>query len=237
MENGNPGLKQENRSQVFLDYSVRPGSNFISSRIFFQKTTQTINKLTVMNDNNMFETLFHNLGSTHQYGIQFTGAWAIGKSLSLQPYFKLFELHTLPNEFAMDHGMVNKQELEFESGLSAILTLKNNLTATLRYQYNSPRAYMQSSTYSDALYFLSVEKTIYENLKVGLTSGIPFNRSFTYYGKDVEGSDFSSTWEGTIKTSGFPVWLKISYRFNSGKKLSKIRRNTENIEQIPKKGF
>lgn len=237
MENGNPGLKQENRYQVFLDYSVRPGSNFISSRIFFQKTTQTINKLTVMNDNNMFETLFHNLGSTQQYGIQFTGAWAFGKSFSLRPYVKIFDLQTFPNEFAMDNGIVKKRELEFESGLSAILTLKNNLTATMRYQYNSPRDYMQSSTYSDALYFLSVDKTIRNNLKVGLTCGIPFNRSFTYYGKDVEGANFSSHWEGTIKTSGFPVWLKISYRFKSGKKLSKIRRKTENIEQIPKKGF
>lgn len=237
VENGNPGLNQENSYKVFLDYSVRPGKNFISSRLFFQQTHQTINKLTVMNDNNMFETLLHNLGSMQQYGIQFTGAWTIGKSFSLQPYFKLFELHTLPNEFAMDHGMVEKQELEFESGLSAILTLKNNLTASVRYQYNSPRDYMQSSIYSDALYFLVIEKPIYDNLKVGLTSGIPFNRSFTYYGKDVEGADFSSNWEGTIKTSGFPVWMKLSYRFNSGKKLSKINRNTENIEQIQKKGF
>jgi len=237
MENGNPGLNNESRHHIFLDYSIRPGSNFVSSRIFFQKTMQAINKLTVINGDNMFETLQHNLGSMEQYGIQFTGAWAVGKSFSVQPYLKLYDLHTLPNDFARHHGMVNKREFEFESGLSAILTLKNNLTVTMRYQYNSPRAYMQSSIYSDALYFLAVEKTIHKNFKVGLTSGIPFNQSFTYYGKNVEGEDFSSHREGTIKTSGFPVWLKFSYRFNSGKKVNKIQRETESIQQIPRKGF
>ncbi|MFW5759238.1 MAG: TonB-dependent receptor, partial [Bacteroidota bacterium] len=62
MENGNPGLNNESRHYVYLDYSIRPGSNFVSSRIFFQKTMQTINKLTVINGDNMFETHQHNLG-------------------------------------------------------------------------------------------------------------------------------------------------------------------------------
>lgn len=237
MENGNPGLNNESRHHVYLDYSIRPGSNFVSSRIFFQKTMQTINKLTVINGDNMFESFQHNLGSMEQYGIQFTGAWAFGKSFSVQPYLKLYNLHTLPNEFAMQHGIIKRRGLEFESGLSAIITLNNELTATLRYQYNSPRAYMQSSVYSDALYFLSVDKTIRNNFKLGLTCGIPFNRSFTYYGKDVEGGNFSSHWESNIQTSGFPVWLKLSYHFKSGRKINKIQRKTQNIEQIPRKGF
>jgi len=236
-EKGNPLLKQENRHQVFLNYSLRSGSNFISSRLFFRKTTQKISKLTILNNDNMFETLLYNLGSCQQYGVQLTGAWSFGKAFSLRPYVKIYNLHTLPNESAIQHGIQKKQELEFETGLSAIATLKNDLTASMRFNYQSPRDYMQSSVYSDALYFLAVDKTIKKKFKVGLTCGIPFNRSFTYYGKDIEGEDFSSAWQGTIKTSGFPVWLKFSYRFNSGKKVNKIKRDKEHIQPIPQKGF
>jgi outer membrane receptor protein involved in Fe transport len=236
-ENGNPDLKQEHRYKVFLGYSFRTGSNFLSSGLFYQKNTQMINKLTVLNSNNMFETAFDNLGTMYRYGVQLNGSWSFGRSFSVQPYIKIFNLTSLPNNFAREHGIAEKREVAIESGLSATLTLNNGFTTTMRYQYNTPRSYMQSSFYSDALYFLSVEKNILKNLKLGITSGIPFNRAFTYYGKEIENNDFSSQWEGTIQTSGFPLWVKLSYRFNSGKRISKIRRNTEKVEQIPKKGF
>lgn len=236
-EKGNSGLKQEHRYKVSLGYSFRTGSDFLSSDIFYQKNIQMINKLTVLGSNNMFETSFNNLGAMYRYGIQINGSWSPGKMFSIQPYVKIFNLTTLPNDFARQHGVEKKREAAAQTGLSAIVTLNSGFTATMRYQYNTPRSYMQSSVYSDALYFLSVEKNILKNFKLGITSGIPFNREFTYYGKEVENRNFTSNWEGTIKTSGFPVWIKLSYRFNSGKKISKMRRKTEKIDQVPKKGF
>jgi len=59
----------------------------------------------------------------------------------------------------------------------------------------------------------------------------------TYQATNISGQNFQSHWEGNIKTNGFPVWLKLSYRFNAGKKVNIIQREKEQIKAVPKKSF
>ena len=92
-------------------------------------------------------------------------------------------------------------------------------------------------SFSDALYFISLEKTFKQKFKVGITSALPFSKTFTYQGSEIKGADFYSHSEGNIRLSAFPVWLKFTYQFNSGKAFNKINRTKEDIDNMPKKGF
>ncbi|MBE9481771.1 MAG: TonB-dependent receptor [Bacteroidetes bacterium] len=237
VRSGNPNLKPEFRHNIIVDYSVRFGNNYISSRLFYNKVANAINNLTFINDTNVFETRVYNLGDIHQYGIQLSGALKLHKTFAFNPYLKLFNIYTERNNLAGQYNIENRHKIAFESGFSAIVTFKNDITASILFQYKSPKNDIQSTSFNDALYFLSLEKTFKQKFKVGIISGLPFAKSFTYQGAETEGVDFYSHSEGNINMSFFPIWFKIKYQFNSGKMGNKINRTKEIIEDMPKKGF
>ena len=45
-------------------------------------------------------------------------------------------------------------------------------------------------SFSDALYFISLEKTFKQKFKVGIKSALPFSKSFTYQGTEIKGEGF-----------------------------------------------
>jgi len=232
---GNSSLKPEFRSNLFIEHSVQFKSNYFATRLFYNRITDAINDLTFINDTSAFESQVQNMGTINQYGLQFLGALKLGIA-TFNPYFRLFDVYTVSNRLAKQYGIGNRHHPTFESGLSAIVSFKHDIAISFVFQYASKRNNIQDNTYCDALYFLSFEKTFKQKIKVGIISGLPFTKSFTYQGTDIDASNFSSHYQGNIKMS-FPIWLKLSYQFNSGKNRDKINRVKEEIDVVPRKGF
>jgi hypothetical protein len=237
IQSGNPNLKQEFRQNLSIDYSKNIGNNYISLQLFYKKRANAINHYTFINDTGIFETRVANLGDIHEYGIELAGALKLHKAIAINPYFKLFNIAAIGNNLAKQYGIDNRHRIAFESGISAIVTFKYDIAASLQFQYNSPEIDIQSMSFSDGLYFISLEKTFKTKFKVGIKSALPFSRSFTYHGNDIKGEDFYSHSEGNVKLSVLPVWLSFKYQFNSGKQLNHINRVKEDIDNMPKKGF
>ncbi len=236
-ESGNPDLKPEFRQNLSIDYSRAIGDNYISMQLFYRERTDAINHYTFVNDTGIIETHVGNLGDIRGYGIQISGALKLHKALAINPYLKLTEIFTTGNSLAKQYGINDHHRLAFESGLSAIVTFKYDIVASLQFQYSSPLINFQDMSFSDALYFISLEKTFNRKFKIGITSAIPFSKSFTYQGTEIKGVDFYSHSEGNLRLSAVPVWLKFTYQFNSGKAAHKINRTNEDIDNMPKKGF
>ena len=133
--------------------------------------------------------------------------------------------------------IADKNRLGLESGLSAIASFKLDIACALTLQYNSAKYDIQGSSFSDVLYFLSIEKTFKQKIKVGIVSAMPFTRSFTYNGSEIDGPDFHSSYEGNVKMSPIPFWFKLGFQFESGKNRNKISREKEEVDNRPKKGF
>jgi hypothetical protein len=233
---GNPFLKPELRGSIFLEHSIQFNGNYLATRLFCKRTTDVINNLTFINDTSSFETQVHNLGTISQYGVQFSGSVKIS-ILTLNPYIKVFSLYTTGNQLGKVYSIENRNSLAIESGLSAIASFKHDLTFALTFQYSSPKNDIQGNSFSDMLYFLSLEKTIKQRIKIGIVSAIPFMKSFTYQASEIKGSNFYSHSEGNVQMSFIPFWFKLSYQFSSGKKRDKINRSNEEIDNLPKKGF
>jgi len=233
---GNPALKPEFRTALFLEHSVRFASNYFATRLFYNKTTDAINKLTFVNDTSAFETKTYNLGTIHQYGIQLSGSFRLGIA-TLNPYVRIYGLHGAGNSTARQYSVANRHTTGIESGLSAIVSVTNTLALSLSAQYATPLQAIQSNTFCDALYFVSIDKTINQNMKIGVVSGLPFARKFTYAGSDADGSNFTSRYNGYLLMPTVPLWFRMSYQFHSGKKRSQIKRDTEEPENLPKRGF
>ena len=237
LRSGNPELKPQYQQNISVDYSQMINNNHLSFRLFYQKANNVINNLTFINDNKQFETRTYNLGEIKQYGVQISGALKLNKDIAFNPYFKLLEVSTCGNSLSEEFNISDKREIAFESGLSSIISFKHDITASLIFQYNSPKTDIQTQSFFDALYFISLEKTFKKNFKFGVTCAVPFAKSFTYQGFKTEGVDFYSHSEGNIKLSVFPIWLKFRYQFNSGKKRKTINRAKEIIEDKSGKGF
>jgi hypothetical protein len=107
----------------------------------------------------------------------------------------------------------------------------------VNFQYTSPVNQIQGNTFSDALYFFSLEKSFSKNLKAGVVSGLPLAKTFIYQGSEVATSDFNHYSKGEIHFSAIPLWIKINYRFSSGNNRQKIERSKMAPEQEKRKGF
>ncbi|MBW6490440.1 MAG: TonB-dependent receptor [Lentimicrobium sp.] len=234
---GNPMLQQEYRNYTAIDYPITIGENHFTARIFFSKISQAIDKISYLSEKDLLETGVYNAGSIHQFGFQVDGSLKPNKMLMLNPYFRLFEIRTLPNAVSEKKLIQSQHEMAWESGLSMIVSMRNNFSSSLIYNYSSPVISMQRISFSDALYFIALEKSFKRNYKIGITSALPFARSFNYHGYEIKSSDFTSRTDGKINLSTIPLWFRISYQFSTGRKVSILSREKEEPQFVQKKGF
>jgi len=236
IQSGNPGLKPELHHDLALAYTATVGGHFLSTSAFFHQTQRVINRFTHINAEGLFETQTLNLGDVNQYGIQIKGAVRLGM-VSLNPYFRLYELQTHPNDLAGAYQIKDQRHLEYDAGLSAMADFKQGLTASFQLQYNSASHKIQGMTYDDPLYFFSVEKSFGKQFKAGVKSALPLDRSFTYLGSETNGMHFQEESKGNIRMSGFPLWISFSYRFGSGRQVKAAEHKPKTMDQRAKKGF
>lgn len=234
---GNPFLKPDLFRNLSLKYSATSGKNYYSVQVYYRERNDAISNYTFVNENGIFETGVSNLGNIKAWGLELTGSLKLFKILSFNPYFSLYDLRTSTNSFACQYGIGNRNKGFFETGISVIAGFKHGITTSLRFHYSTPKSDIQTITFEDALYFISLEKSFFKNYKVALGSALPFFRSFTYLGYEINGSGFRSRTESNIRLSRIPLWITFRYQFNSGKKINSIDRDKEEISNKPVKGF
>lgn len=233
---GNPLLTPEMRNRLQLEHTISFKSNYISSRLFYETISNVINSLTYLNERNLFETQFQNLGSIHQYGLQLTGALKIGM-LAVSSSFRLYNQSIFRNSLAKKYITENKNNLVFESDISGIVSLKNDFALSVIFQYETAKANIQDNMYDEPLYFISLDKTFKKNLKIGIVSALPFAKDFTYQGSDIHAPDFSSSYSGNLKLPTIPLMFRISYQFGKEMSRANIKREKEKVNTRTKQGF
>jgi hypothetical protein len=236
MRTGNPFLKPELRNNLQAEHVIQFHGNMISSRLFYTYITDAINYITFLQESSTFMTQSFNAGTIHQYGVRLTGSVKFGV-LTISPSLQLYNVSTRVNDKIKLYGVEDRNRPVFESGLSSILSFKNDLSVSMVFQYSTPKNNMQTNSYSGALYFLSADKTFKKRFKIGLVSALAFNGGFIYQGSDINMPDFSSSYNGNLKLSAFPLWIRAGYQFNSGRSRDKISREKEEIISKPKKGL
>ena len=233
---GNANLQPEIHRQFNLEYVCSFKNHFISARLFSSYTSSAIRDLMILNEEMQLVTERMNLGDIRQNGLMISGALGFGKA-GVNPYVKVFDMHSIPGELAEANHITGRHLLVFETGLSAYATIRKNYTISTNLQYTSPLNEIQQTTFSDALYFISLERSFSTGLKIGVTSGVPLIESFTYQGNEVNSPEFRHYSTGKIQMSAIPLWIKISYRFSSGEKRQRIERQNQEPGREMRKGF
>ncbi len=230
---GNPGLEPELMSKIFLEHTIQFHGNYISSRLFYTKTSSAISNLVFVNDTGAFEIHRFNLGTVYQYGLQLSGTIKFG-ILTFNPYLQVYQLITSGNDMAKEYRIENRTMPGFETGLSALLSFKRDFALSVLFRYATPKNYILGNAFSDALYMITFEKTFKQKLKVGMVSAIPFKKSMVYQGSEIITPDFISVYKGILQVPVFPVWFRLSYQFSIGSKRESTNR-TNDFDNVPQR--
>ncbi|MEE4176056.1 MAG: TonB-dependent receptor [Bacteroides sp.] len=237
VHSGNPFLKPARLENIQLEHSIRFGNQYVSTRVFYGQSKEVISHLNWLNNEGILESWNFNLGNISQYGMQVTGAFSLGKKTGINPVLRMFEVKSAPNTFGLENGLTAYRKMAWSASVSAYTLLPGEITASLVFNYSSPLPELQVSRFSNALYFLSLEKDFGKGFRAGLISAIPFAGSFVYQGSETNSFAFSDYSTGEILMSMVPFWIKFNFQFFTGKKRESIDRQREETESIQRRGF
>jgi len=233
---GNPLLEPEFRRRMYAEHSIRFNVSYVSYRLFFENLNNAINNLTFLNDSAAFKTQVQNLGKIHQFGMQLLGSLKFGP-LTISPSVRFYNQATSGNSLAKHHYIKNRNNWVFDAGFSSVLSFKNDVALSGTFQYSTVQYKIQENVFCDALYFLSLDKTIKNTLKVGIMTALPFAKTFVYQGTEIEAQHFTGSYHGNLKLPTLPLMFRLHYQFKTGKEKTLINREKEDIPKRPKSGL
>jgi hypothetical protein len=234
---GSASLRPEFRRDANVEYARTAASLFVSVRLFHTHIADAIQSIGILNGDGLFEAGTFNAGEMRQAGVQVSGSFSPASRAGVQPFLRVFEAKTMPGANALEFGARAVRAMAYEAGLSAYAVLPAQVTASVQFHYASPVPAMQRSDFSGALYFVSVERMFGHALKLGVVSGLPFARSFTYQGWEIDGPAFQSRSEGRIQMSAVPVWFRLGYQMASGNRRELPVATTEDEYAVVRRGF
>lgn len=234
---GNNDLKSELTHKIKLSWSLSTNNNFISPGLFHEVENRSISRYAIILENGSVESLIANMGTISKYGVQFSGSLKLNNLITVNPWFRIYKIHTSLNEFAKMNNIAGRHKMSIETSISAIAAFRHDLALSFQFQYNSPVIGIQSDYFSDPLWMISAEKAFLKKFKAGIVTALPFTKSFTYQGNRTDTGLLEMHNQGDLKLPAFPIWLKFSYKFSSGEKNGRNKGSGEDIIDFPKKGF
>lgn len=237
LQQGNPDLFPEVTREIMAMHSLSFRENYLSAGLFFRQQNGVIEELTQLSGQASFHLQEQNLGDRIYAGVKVLGSMNLHDRFSIQPHLELSCVSTRGNALAVDEGVEDQSEMEFRGRISAVWAIRDDLSLSASLQGQSTTRGIQRAYREGALYFINIDKVFFDRLKVGITSAIPFMRSFTYQGYDLSGRHFTETSEDNILMSAVPVWIRLKYSFASGERTRRLERDKVFKEERVKKGF
>ncbi|MCF8351990.1 MAG: TonB-dependent receptor [Bacteroidales bacterium] len=237
LQQGNPGLTPEIIRNLSAMHSVSFRENYLATKIFYRQESSVIEDLTMLTDSGSLRMEKQNMGDLNYTGVKVLGSINLHDNFSMNSNIECYHVQTRVNALAKNQGVANQSGLEIRGDMSAIWAIKKDLSLSASLQFQSSAIGIQRQYREGALYFISLDKVFFKHVKVELTSALPFKRSFTYQGYDINTDAFTVTSEDKIKLSVVPVWFKIKYSFPSGSEVRHLKRDNVFEEKRVKKGF
>ncbi|WP_291858575.1 TonB-dependent receptor [Marinilabilia sp.] len=236
-QKGNPALKPEFTDLAEIEYSMVSGSNFLAFGLFYRRNSDVIGLLTKVNNNGSFSKEFQNMGQLQQGGFQIKAALSPSKKVSFSPYFKGIWQNPKPKHLLTEYSISSEKNWTSEWGGALAVQAGHGFSLSASAMQRADVHQIQAIAFEDMLYFISIEKSLFENLKAGITCAVPFNDGVTYQGHEIRSNGFSEYSEDNILTSRVPLWFKIKYSFSSGRASEAIEYSDEFGDKRIKKGF
>jgi len=204
---GNPELDPEITDQFEFSYNTFIKGVGIFSSVYYKRTTDIIESVLKVNDENVTENTFANVGTNN----------SIGLNLFSTKSFNSLTIRGGGNIFSYDAtGIVNGVELErqtyeYNVFFGGEYTITSTIKADFFGFFNSPKRSLQGDQASFSIYGFGVRKE-FKKVSLGLRVIEPFNRD-KFFNSSQSGPNFTQDVVFSIPFRS--IGLNVRYKFGS----------------------
>ena len=228
---GNPNLLPSNTHKIELGYNKFGKKYQGSYSIYAKQTNDIIESYTRVNSNNIYETIFENIGSSLTYGLSYFGSLRFEK-LNIRAGFNLYQ-------YTSSGNIEGEDPLSITSNLLYSYNFGGNYDLGKKWKiegwgfFRSPSQSIQGSTTSFSMMSFGLKKD-FKNKRGSLGINIvePFNK-YKVFKTDIEGNDFNLYSERHLTFRSIGVSFKYTFgklNFKTSNKSSNINNDDINEE-------
>ncbi len=237
VQSGNSELLPTDKHKVVLEHSYFFNRSYLSVACFYSSSFNISENITFLSDSIIFESIYQNIASRRDFGLEFRGTLKPVKSVVVSPYLKLYHVGLLAISGYEQQRRMSRDGIVLESSLSFSSYFRHELALSVMFNYSTKSISIQRNHINDMLYIISLDKKISKSLNIGISTAIPFKLRYSYDTYITDAIDYREYSEANIKMSRFPIWIKFKYSFGVGAKLSSIERPGAYEEKPQKVGF
>ena len=221
---GNPDLNPSYENRLELSYAKNFGSNYISPKLFIRHSADQIQDLSVIDPATGITTISQaNIGKAINYGLGLNASIQVFKWWKLNGHVNAYnKIIESEQNFALES---KNQKAGYSFNTFSIFQLPKEFNLMAMCNYRSPEISYQRENYRDLLFLVGIEKTMFEKLKIQAFYN-PFIKNFKYSGVITRSPNYYEEWYGQLDVSHL-FSIEITYNFNFGGKVKKLRRNVE----------
>jgi len=222
---GNPKLLPELNNEFELSYAIQFKQNFISPKLFYNYTENSIQFLSIFDaETGLTELNYDNIGKIYEFGTSISGSvnltkwWSV--NLFAQGYRKIiFNEHRSIN-------LEDKNEIwSYRGNIFTRFALPAKFAVFGMYRISGPWISYQRVYDFAPIYFIGAEKQFKNNLSMRVWY-VPFINWFDHTTVDMKSFIMDETWRGAwLARNLFQV--TIQYRFNYGKQVKSVNRDVK----------
>ncbi|WP_109437388.1 TonB-dependent receptor domain-containing protein [Aquimarina sp. AU119] len=216
---GNPDLRPVFTDGIELSF-LKTGKGFsINPSIYFSNSENTIQRLTVQNEESIFVSTLFNLDSETRYGFEFVASYSPFKWLKMNGEFNYFAFE--------EKGMAASRSFDFSddtwfSSLDVRATLPEGFRLQGRFLHEGQRNNAQTKTKSISYLNLGLSKSLFnKRASVVLNVSNVFNTRKTR--ETISGNDF--TVNRVLNRNAARWTLSFSYKFGNAQNRNAKRSN------------
>lgn len=212
---GNPALDPELTNQYEVSYNTNVAGFTIFSSLYYKKTTEIIEQVTLLEENGVSTNTFQNVGQNNSIGINIFTSKSIGKFT----FRGGGDVYTYNATGIINGEEVSNEALSYRLFTNGEFLFSGTLKADFFGFFQAPRFTLQGENASFSIFGIGFRKD-FKNSSLGIRIIEPFanNKSFD---SDITGNDFKQVSSFTIPFRSFG----INYRYKFGKVDFKERKS------------
>jgi outer membrane receptor for ferrienterochelin and colicin len=207
---GNPELSPELSSNHEISYSKFLKGATVNLSVYYKNTLDIIESFLFIDENNISNTTFDNIGTTKSFGLNIFSSLTLFKIWQLRGNFNLNKYYI---SGAGKYEANENDGYKYNAFLSSTLNMKKGWQAEINGHFNSPSYTLQGKNPSFSMYSIGIQKEIWnKKAKVGIRVAHPFaeNKEFL---TELSGPTFSQTNRVLMPFRSYGI--SFSYNFGS----------------------
>ena len=225
---GNPGLSPSIRNKFEIEHRIKlKQSMYVSYKPYLSFTKNGIKKVNYLESDSVLVKQYSNVSNEFEYGINISGSLTLFKAWHITPSFTYYNrnIKALP-----DYG-INSDigDDSWRMNLSSQLILPKKWIVFLEFNYDAPVISHQYTRHAYYDFIVGFNKKINNKISLSAFAFNPWNNKYVYDKRSYTTEGMSQQISSSIKYD-YLLFVKLKYRFKSGKTKKNLNRSFESDE-------